>query len=276
MILLKKALLFSFIAILNLQASIYAMELPEANFKSTLNENDSDLLSDFLYNYRNQNYISSRSDADLLRIISLSYDVMDDPKELKELNWFVKEIVFKKSTVDIKEILNAIIDSATKELESRNPTLEQKKSTLAPILKPSGTASKISPPAQPSNASKKISPTGLVTLKKIIQAEINGKIDYIKTRSNYTLESAIELANIVLNNHAEFSALKKELKLTKKQLRPVLERVKQKASDALRLAQEKAAPEKILTSAQIAPAIIKEEEPEEEIQANQLYIGLDI
>lgn len=79
-----------------------------------------------------------------------------------------------------------------------------------------------------------------------------------------------------MNNHAEFSALKKELKLTKKQLRPVLERVKQKASDALRLAQEKAAPEKILTSAQIAPAIIKEEEPEEEIQANQLYIGLDI
>ncbi len=281
MLSLKKILLFSFILI-NQQNPLYAMELSEKPFKTALSENDSDLLSAFLTNYRSRSFFSSRSTQDLEKIISISYDILDDPRELENISGYALPIIYS-------EILNEIIANATLELEKRNSNEAEIKNIL-PILKPSGGVTpKKEPPAPVLKSSgakpKQIAPSGSkIALKKIIQAEIKGEIDYLSTRSNYTLEKAIELVNETLNNNAAFTALKKELGLPKEQLRSVLERIKQKASIALRLAQNKAQiplqekriPEKILATAPIIPAIVKQEEPEEEVQANQLYIGLDV
>lgn len=240
----------------------YTMEQPGA-----LTKNDSDLLNKFLVSqsYKNPIFIAGRSDADLKKVITISYNIMNNPRELENLNNYMR--TFSKK-FDIGKILNGIVDAATQELTRRKLDIPQK-ICPAPALQP-----KVVEPKQISAGSK-------IALKKIIQAEIIGEIDYLNTRSNFTLESAIDLVNKILNNQPELIILQKELSISEKELKKILERVRQKASSALERAQEKETPKIIPAPQQILPEAIKApialaEQPEAEIRPNKLYIGLDI
>ena len=96
--------------------------------------------------------------------------------------------------------------------------------------------------------------------------------------------------NNILNNKAELNALQKEVAISKIELKKILEKVRQKATIALKRVQEKEnapilekeAPKIIPVPQQILPEPAKDtpvalaEQPEEEIRPNKLYIGLDV
>ena len=338
------------LALFNMHSSIYTMELPEE-----LTKNDREFLNKFLTNYTNPSFITTRSDADLQRIIFISQDIIDNPKELETYSNTLQNtyVALKKNKAHIRTIFSEMIIKAIQELRKRN--VPQKKSTVPQLLRTyvktelwpdtetkgsfiradvdlmiksalydatialgdnkwivslqnefnvsekkiravlqkiiqeildelKEREEKRAPASQPKVEPKQISPGSLIPLKKIVQAEINGEIDYLNTRSNYTLESAIELVKKILNNKAELITLQKELQISEIELTKILERIKQKASVALKRAQNIAqAPaqekevQKILLAPQapkIIPALV--EQPEEEIRPNKLYIGLDI
>ena len=264
-------MLIGIIFIVNVHGSAYTMEQPEA-----LNKKDRDFLTKFLINYPNPSFIKTRTDRDLEKVIPLANDILDNPAELNNFTDDLKNTyaVLKKNKESIKKIFNELINKAIEELRERKLKAAQKKPS-APKLKPI--------PIKP----KQPTPAGQTTLKKIVQAEINGDINYYKTRSNFTLETAINLINKTLNNKAELDELHKELPISKKELKAILERIRQKASIALKQAGnqtnktlDEEAQKENLKPQSIMPAIIKNEtlaeQPEEELRPNKLYIGLDV
>ena len=271
----------------NLHSSIFTMEQPEG-----LTKKDSDLLNKFLISnsYKNPAFISTRSDTDLQKVISISNDVINSPRKLENLSNYMKPS--SKKNLDINKILNEIVDVTTQELKKRKLDIPQKVCP-APALQP-----KVIEPKQIAAISKPqsmyLNPNKTGTgrmhfLYNFIEAEINGDENYINSRPISTYNLVIETAKTALADNGKLAVIKEVTNLSEKQLKELLVRVMQDATEGLERAQEKEnmpilekeAPKIIPVPQQIIPEAVKApvalaEQPEEEIRPNKLYIGLDI
>lgn len=230
----------------------YSMENPQVLSKANVNT-----LKSSLNGYRDPKYFSSKSDKDLENIIDFARKALVNEKVIIFLSKTVKNFPsnFDKNPASIKQMLNELITKATNKLAKTKAGQKQKKAI--PVLK------------QMPNEQKQIS------LKKYIEAQLNGNATYLTTRSNLTLEAVIASATMALTDPGQLAAYEEEFQISRKQLRDMLAQIIQQAKLGLKQAQ-------VLQEVNqniIEPAI--KNEPilapiEQEVHPNRLYIGLDV
>lgn len=242
-----------------------------------------ELLLKFIDNYRSYPFIKSRSDKQLEQIITSSEYVLVHPEEI-DLFWerikkgFPK-LVNKENSI---QVFKDIIQKASEELKKRKA--KKKQPPVVPATKNAPVIQKNQFKNSEAIQKKKVktivaeknpiaSQAGLIALKKVIKAEIEKDFLFLSSRSTHFLKTVLETIDKIAENETIITNLQNEFNIPLSRLSSIFEKIKEEIMDELEYVEAPGLEKTPAHQIELEPEIAT---PEEKIEANRLYIGLDV